>query len=79
MNSSTQYSALTKLLTLNNQVHDLERQLRQVDLKVVGVGTEAHLDVVAPNQIAELQEEMDREARASLVTCWLGMPIELDE
>ena len=27
MNGSLQYSALTRLLTLNNQLHDLENQM----------------------------------------------------
>jgi len=74
MSNSTQYAALTRLLTLNNRVHDLEHLLGQVNLKVLGDGLESHFATIGPNQIAEMQEEMDREVRASLTTCWLGIP-----
>jgi hypothetical protein len=65
---------LARLLTLNNRIHDLENQLRQTSLRMMGAGESAHLEAVRPGGIAQLQEEIDREARASLVTCWLGMP-----
>ena len=68
MSSSTQYAALTRLLTLNNRVHDLERQLNQNDLQVA-----------PPGQVAEMQEEMDREARATLVICRLALPLGSDD
>ena len=68
MSSSTQYAALTRLLTLNNRVHDLERQLNETDLKMVPRG-----------RIAKMQEEMDREARATLVICRLAMPLGPDD
>lgn len=79
MNISVEYSALTRLLTQNNRVHDLEEMLRQMPVRVLevkedrsgsdGVGaTEISL-----NPFAELQDERDREARATLVTCWLAM------
>jgi len=78
-NSSIQYAALARLLDLNNRVHDLQRELDQVPLPQ-GMAPEdawpedAWFEVVALNRIGQLQDEMDREARASLVTCWLGMP-----
>ena len=79
MSSSAQYSTLTRLLALNNQVHDLKNQLLGV-----AVPDDRHNPVVtmaAPmsSRIGELQEEIDRGVRASLATCWLGMPGDLDE
>jgi len=65
---------LTRLLTLNNRIHDLENQLRQTNLRMMGAGESAHLEAAGSSQVAQLQDEIDREARASLVTCWLGMP-----
>jgi len=78
MGNNTQYMVLARLLSLNNRVHDLENQLRQTRLRVMGAGEAAHLDPVRPGQVAQLQGEMDREVRASLVTCWMGMPDETD-
>ena len=74
MGSNTQYMVLARLLDLNNRVHDLENQLHQARLRVVGAGAAVHLEPAWPGQVAQLQQEMDREVRASLVTCWLGMP-----
>jgi hypothetical protein len=65
---------LARLLTLNNRIHDLENLLRQTRLRVVGGGEQAHLEAAWPSGIAQLQQEIDRDVRASLVTCWLGMP-----
>ena len=78
MSSSTQYVTLTKLLTLNNQVHDLENKL--LGVAVPGGGDESVIAAAAPmsSRIAELQEEIDQGVRASLATCWLGMPEELE-
>lgn len=73
-NDSLQYTALSRLLVLNNQVHDLENQLRQVALPPVGVANLTRLETAPLNRIAEMQEEIDQGVRASLVTCWLGMP-----
>ena len=74
MSSNTQYMVLARLLTLNNQIHDLDNQLRQTRLRTMGAGESAHLEAAGLGQVAQLQEEIDREARASLVTCWLDMP-----
>ena len=78
MSSSAQYVTLTRLLVLNNQVHDLENQL--LGVVVPRGGEKPVVAVAAPmsSQIAELQEEIDQGVRASLATCWLGMPEELD-
>jgi hypothetical protein len=73
MNSSLQYSALTRLLALNNQVHDLENQLRRETVPQGRRVGSAILAVGGPSRIAEMQEEIDRGVRASLTTCWLGM------
>ena len=78
MGNNTQYMVLARLLSLNNRVHDLENELRQTRLRVMGAGEAGHLEAVRPGQVAQLQEEMDREVRASLVTCWMGMPDETD-
>ena len=72
MNGSLQYSALTRLLTLNNQVHDLENQLMAETVPDVPVGAELFDRMFSGNRIAEIQDEIDRIARTSLATCWLG-------
>ena len=79
MNGSLQYSALTRLLTLNNQVHDLENQMMAETVPSVPVGSELMDRVFSGNRIAEIQEEIDRFARASLATCWLGNSNREDE
>ena len=79
MSSSAQYVTLTRLLVLNNRVHDLENQL--LGVVVPGGREKPVVTVAAPmsSQIAELQEEIDQGVRASLATCWLGMPEELEQ
>ena len=72
MNSGLPYPALTRLLSLNNRVHDLENQLRRVTLPVEVVGEQAPVATLAAGSIAQMQEEIDRGVRASLMTCWLG-------
>ena len=76
MNGSLQYSALTRLLTLNNRVHDLENQMLTETVPAgpySNVGAGDVLDqMVSGSRIAEIQDEIDRTTRASLATCWLG-------
>ena len=76
MNGSLQYSALTRLLTLNNRVHDLENRMLAETVPTgpyVNVGAlNASDQMVSGSRIAEIQDEMDRFARASLAACWLG-------
>lgn len=79
MNGSLQYSALTRLLTLNNQVHDLENQMRAETVPAIPVGLEFSDQSVSGNRIAEIQDEIDRSTRASLATCWLGSSNAEDE
>ena len=72
MNGSLQYSALTRLLTLNNQVHDLENQMLAVAVPAgTADGVTSH-QFPSNSRIAEIQEEIDQATRASLATCWLG-------
>jgi len=79
MNGSLQYSALTRLLSLNNQVHDLENQMLTESVPVGAKGALISAQMVSGSRIAELQEEIDRTARASLATCWLGNSDSEDE
>ncbi|MCH7736694.1 MAG: hypothetical protein IH872_04745 [Chloroflexi bacterium] len=72
MNGSLQYSALTRLLTLNNQVHDLENQMLAESVPIGARGAMISAQMASGSRIAEIQEEIDRTARASLATCWLG-------
>lgn len=79
MSSSVQYAALARLLTHNNRLHDLEESLNRL-LVTIGEPQEGDLpEGLQVNPFAELQDEMDREARASLVTCWLAMPEPYDD
>ena len=71
MNGSLQYSALTRLLTLNSQVHDLENQMLAVELPALTVGAAIFDQMPFGSRIAEIQEEIDQATRASLATCWL--------
>jgi hypothetical protein len=72
MNGSLQYSALTRLLSLNNQVHDLENQMLSVSVPAIPVGLIISEQMFDGSRIAEIQNEIDQAARASLATCWLG-------
>ena len=72
MNGSLQYSALPRLLTLNNQVHDLENQMLAVVLRIRTSGAVTSNQMPSGSSIAEIQEEIDQTTRASLATCWLG-------
>jgi hypothetical protein len=81
--SSVQYTALARLLTLNNRVHDLEELLRQMSVPLrqarEGSWPQELQEGLQLIPLAELQDEMDREVRASLVTCWLAMPESTEE
>jgi len=72
MNGSLQYSALTRLLTLNNQAHDLENQMLDVVVPSHTDGAVTSNQMSSKSRIAEIQEEIDQTTRASLATCWLG-------
>ena len=79
MNSGLPYPALTRLLSLNNRVHDLENQLRRVTLPVEVLGEQARTGTLASSSIAQMQEEIDQGVRASLMTCWLGTGADPEE
>ncbi len=79
MNSGLPFPALTRLLSLNNRVHDLENQLLRVTLPVEVVGRQAGAGTLAANSIAQIQDEIDQGVRASLITCWLGMETDLED
>ncbi len=74
MNSSAQYAALTRLLTLNNRVHDLKELQGHMPVHLSRSANNDWSDEAACGPFADLQDEIDREVRASLVTCWLAMP-----
>ncbi len=73
MSVNLEYAALTRLLTLNTQVYDLQHQLLRQSVPQGRFPLESKAGVSAPNPIAEMQEEIDRSVRASLTTCWLGI------
>ncbi len=80
MNNNVQYSALTRLLAHNNRIHDLGEILSRMPVvlgeeEADGMGYKG----TGFNPFQDLQEEIDREVRASLVTCWLAMPEPLEE
>jgi len=83
MPSSAQVSALTRLLSHNTRVHELEDLLLRLPISEEMVaGDEDSLDIECEqysNPIADLQEDIDKEVRASLVACWFAMPMELDD
>ena len=72
MNGNLQYSALTRLLTLNNQVHDLENQMLTESVPTGVIEMTISDQMVSASRIAEIQDEIDQATRASLATCWLG-------
>jgi len=79
MNGSLQYSALARILTLSNHIHDLENQILAVKVPSIS-GRIGQSNVGSPNvSIAGIQEEIDQAVRASLATCWLGNENEEEE
>ena len=72
MNGGLQYSTLARLLTLNNQVHDLENQVLGVVVPYSTLGVTQFNPTEPTSLIAEIQEEIDQATRASLAMCWLG-------
>ena len=79
MNGSLQYSALTRLLTLNSQAHDLEHQMLTEPVPVGARGAMISAQMTSGSRIAEIQDEIDKTTRASLATCWLGNADSEDE
>ncbi len=80
MSISVQYAALARLLTHNNRVHDLDELMRQMPLpQEYPQQEDVEYEDLPFNPFADLQNEMDQEVRASLVTCWLALPEPEDE
>ena len=79
MNGSLQYSALARVLTLNNHIHDLERQILSVEVPSNMASAVPSGERPSSSSIADIQEEIDRAMRASLATCWLGNENEEEE
>ncbi len=73
MNDSLQYSTLARLLAINNQVHDLENELRRESVPTTALLNQSRVEASTQSRIAEMQTEIDQAVRASLVTCWLGV------
>ena len=74
MSSNVQYAALARLLDHNNRVHDLEEMLNQMQVTIGETEQDELPEGLQINPLADLQDEIDREVRASLVSCWLAMP-----
>lgn len=79
MNSGLPFPAMTRLLSLNNRVHDLENQLQRVTLPVEVVEGQTRSGSLGFSSIAEMQDEIDQGVRASLMTCWLGTDADLED
>ncbi len=75
-NNSLQSSVLSRLLTLNSDIHDLESQLRKEPLPRLRLEHHIRFEGDKINRIAQTQDAIDQGVRASLMTCWLGMPEE---
>ena len=72
MSDKLEYTVLTRLLTLNNQVHDLENQLMTESVPSLPKSPESVMTTSGANRIAEMQDQIAQGVRASLTTCWLG-------
>ena len=83
MPSSAQYSALTRLLCHNTRVHELEELLFRLPIPEDDIPLdEDSLDLEYEhhsNPISDLQEDIDREVRASLVASWFALPMDMDD
>ena len=78
MSDKLEYTVLTRLLTLNNQVHDLENQLMTESVPSLPLNHELVMTTSGANRIAEMQDRIAQGVRASLTTCWLGASQDLD-
>ena len=79
MNGSLLYSALARILTLNNQIHDLENKILAVEVPYPFASAARSNGEVLSCSISDIQEEIDQATRASLATCWLGNQDEEEE
>jgi hypothetical protein len=74
MYTSAHYAALTRLLSLNNQVQELQELQRKMPVSLGLLDSHENWEQAPESAFAQLQDEIDRETRARLVTCWLAMP-----
>lgn len=83
MPSSAQYSALTRLLCHNTKVHELEDLLLRLPVPEDDIRLDEdslYLEYEHhSNPISDLQEDIDREVRASLVASWFALPMDMDD
>ena len=83
MPSSAQYSALTRLLCHNTRVHELEDLLHRLPIPEDDICLdEESLELVYEqhsNPVSDLQEDIDKEVRASLVASWFALPLDMDD
>ena len=75
MDPTSQHINLSRLLDLSNRIHDIQRQILQEPVPMPGPALlEEETESRPQNSIAEMQEKIDQGNRASLVTCWFGLP-----
>ncbi len=72
MDVNLEYSTLTRLLTLNNRVHDMENRLLALSVPMGPPPLEFTAPAPGSNCVAALQEGIAQGVRASLTACWLG-------
>ncbi len=78
MSDKLEFTVLTRLLTLNNQVHDLENQLMTESVPGLPEQPGSVMTSASANRIAEMQDRIAQGVRASLTTCWLGSSKDLE-
>ena len=78
MINSVEITTLSRLLTLNNEIHDLQNLLGEMPVPQL-MDAEWSIASVGQNAIAEMQEQIDRQVRVSLTLFWLGSPAEGQE
>ena len=78
MSDKLEYTVLTRLLTLNSQVHDLENQLMTESIPSSPGFSEPLMASSGENRIADMQDRIAQGVRASLTTCWLGASQDLE-
>lgn len=71
MSDRLEHTLLTRLLTLNNQVHDLENQLMGQAVPTLPEYPEGVMTSPGSSRIAEMQDRIAQGVRASLTACWL--------
>ena len=75
MNDSLQYSALARLLAINNQVHDLENQLRRESLPTTALLNQSSIESAPLNRIAETLSREGGDLDGALVFAKLNVEL----